>query len=130
LEYRDCKERFIDTWGKLGPQWGVNKTMAQIHALLMVASEPMNADQVMSELDISSGNSNMNLRALAEWGLVYKTSKEGERCEYYYAEKNVHKIFKQMVSEINNFAHKADNALELLLKTDSHWFYNTLMKML
>lgn len=139
--------------------------MAQIHALLMVASEPMNTDQIMNELDISSGNVSMNIRALADWGLIYKTSKEGERCEYYYAEKNLHNVFKQilynrkkreldpilleldellnctekcekskefkkMVAEINSFAHKADNALELLLKTDSHWFYNTLMKML
>ena len=165
MEYKDCKERFIETWGRLGPQWGINKTMAQIHALLLVASGCINAEQVMSELDISSGNVNMNIRALVEWGLIYKTSKEGERCEYYIAEKNLHNIFKQillnrkkreldpilkdlddlvtctdkcekskefkkMVSEINDFAHKADNALELLLKTDSHWFYNTLMKML
>lgn len=139
--------------------------MAQIHALLLVASEPMNAEQVMKELDISSGNVNMNLRALVEWGLIFKLSREGERCEYYQAEKNLHNVFKQillnrkkreldpilqdlddlvfcsdkcekskefkkMVSEINDFAHKADNAIELLLKTDSHWFYNTLMKML
>jgi DNA-binding transcriptional regulator GbsR (MarR family) len=151
LEYRDCKERFIETWGRLGPQWGINKTMAQIHALLLVASEPVNADQLKVELDSSNGNVSMNLRALADWGLIYKVSRDGERCEYYQAEKNLHKVFKQillnrkkreldpilkdlddvmnctekcekskefkkMVSEIHSFAHKADNALEMLLK--------------
>lgn len=165
MEYRDCKERFIETWGKLGPQWGINKTMAQMHALLLVASESMNAENIMKELDLSSGSVNMNLRALTEWGLIYKIAKEGERSEYYSAEKNLHNVFKQillnrkkreldpilqdlddlvncadkcekskefkkMIGEINSFAHKTDNALELLLKTDSHWFYNTLMKML
>ncbi|MBK6545473.1 MAG: ArsR family transcriptional regulator [Saprospiraceae bacterium] len=165
MEYKDCKDRFIETWGRLGPQWGINKTMAQIHALLLVASQPMTAEQVLNELQISQGNVNMNLRALLDWGLISKYSRDGERCEYYLAEKNLHIVFKQilshrkkkeldpiladlddllactekcekskefkkMVSEINDFAHKADNALELLLKTDSHWFYNTLMKML
>jgi DNA-binding transcriptional regulator GbsR (MarR family) len=165
LEYIDCKERFIETWGRLGPQWGINKTMAQIHALLLVANDAVNAEHVLKELNISKGNVNMNLRALSDWGLIYKTTKEGERCEYYLAEKSLHKVFKQillnrkkrelepilqdldeivkctekcekskefkkMVTEINSFAHKADNALELLLRTDSHWFYNTLMKMM
>ena len=74
MEYRDCKDQFIATWGQLGPQWGINKTMAQIHALLLIANEPMSSEQILTELAISTGNVNMNIRALLDWGLVYKIS--------------------------------------------------------
>lgn len=61
--------------------------MAQIHALLLIANEPMSSEQILTELAISTGNVNMNIRALLDWGLVYKISKDGERCEFYVAEK-------------------------------------------
>ncbi|MBK9107051.1 MAG: transcriptional regulator [Saprospiraceae bacterium] len=165
MEYLECKQKFLDTWGRLGPQWGINKTMAQIHALLLISVEPLNVEQVFLELKISKGNAHMNIKTLMDWGLIYKDCREGCRCEYYVAEKNLHQIFKQilihrkkreldpileeldeivactekcekskefrkMLVELKDFTYKADHALELLTRTDSHWFYNTLMKML
>lgn len=91
MEYTEAKERFIETWGVLGSQWGVNKTIAQIQALLLIAPEPMSTDDIMEELTISRGNANMSLRQLLDWGIIYKKTIAGERKEYFVAEKDVWK---------------------------------------
>ncbi|MBP7274479.1 MAG: ArsR family transcriptional regulator, partial [Saprospiraceae bacterium] len=83
------KQQFIQTWGILGMNWGINKTMAQIHGLLLVSPEPMCQDDIIYTLGISVGNASMNLRALIDWGIVYKTIKNGNRKEYYEAEKDM-----------------------------------------
>lgn len=89
MEYGEARNKFIQSWGALGSQWGINKTMAQIHALLMITPEALSMEEIMEELQISRGNASMNLRGLMDWGLVYKEFKAGERREYFIAEKNV-----------------------------------------
>lgn len=89
MDFKDAKNKFIQTWGALGSQWGINKTMAQIHALLMVSPDSISMEEIMDELQISRGNASMNLRALIDWGIVYKDYKAGERKEYFYAEKDL-----------------------------------------
>ena len=93
------KEKFIQTWGAVGSEWGVNRTMAMIHALLLVSPEPLNAEEVMDELGISRGNANMNLRALIDWGLVYKSLKPGERRDFFVAEKDMYKVIKAVITQ-------------------------------
>jgi DNA-binding transcriptional regulator GbsR (MarR family) len=85
------KEKFIETWGTLGSQWGVNKSIAQIQALLLISPEPLTTDDIMQELSISRGNANMSIRQLLDWGIVYKRSVPGDRKEYFEAEKDVWK---------------------------------------
>jgi DNA-binding transcriptional regulator GbsR (MarR family) len=89
MEIKEGKEKFIESWGKMASDWGINRTMAQVHALLLVAPESLTADEVMEQLDISRGNANMNIRALMDWGLVHKSLKQGERKEYFFAEKDM-----------------------------------------
>ena len=91
MKYQEAKEKFIETWGILGSQWGINKTMAQIQALLIIAPNPLSTDDIMQELTISRGNANMSLRQLMEWGVVYKKTIAGDRKEYFVAEKDVWK---------------------------------------
>ncbi|MEL6718525.1 MAG: MarR family transcriptional regulator [Bacteroidota bacterium] len=93
------KEQFIQSWGTLGSSWGVTRTMAQIHALLLISSEPMSAEEVMEELQISRGNANMNLRALIDWGLVHKKLKSGERKEFFVAEKDMGEVVKNIIMQ-------------------------------
>lgn len=95
MDFSEAKQQFIATWGELGCTWGICRTMGQIHALLLISPEPMCADQIKEELEISGGNANMNLRALIDWGIVYKRSKPGERKDYYIAEKDLWSIFKK-----------------------------------
>ena len=82
MKYTEAKSDLIQAWGNLGYSWGLNKVMAQIHALLMVSAKPLSADEIMDELKISRGNANMNIRALLEWNIIYRISVPGERKEY------------------------------------------------
>jgi DNA-binding transcriptional regulator GbsR (MarR family) len=91
MNHKEGKEKFLETWGNLGTQWGINKTIAQIHALLLISHEPITTDTVMEELLISRGNANMSLRSLLDWQLIYKKSIPGERKEYFIAEKDIWK---------------------------------------
>lgn len=97
MTLEEGKERFIQSWGALGSSWGVNRTMAQIHALLLISPEALCAEDIREELQISQGNVNMNLRALIDWGLVYKELKTGERREYFVAEKDMWEVVKNII---------------------------------
>src|SRR4051812_27080842 len=99
MVYQDAKSTFIQAWGTLGSSWGINKAMAQIHALLLLATEPMSAEEIMQELQMSRGNVNMNLRALIDWGIVRKEHRAGERREYFSTGKDVWELAKQVSRE-------------------------------
>ncbi|MFN8267088.1 MAG: transcriptional regulator [Chitinophagales bacterium] len=96
MQIKDAKKQFVQGWGALGSQWGINKTLAQIHALMMVSTEPLSTEEIMEELSISRGNANMNIRELTDWGLVFKVFKPGERRDYFVGEKEVWKIARQV----------------------------------
>lgn len=95
----EAKDEFIAQWGALGTQWGINRTMAQIHALLMISAQPMCTDEVMEELEVSRGNAHANLKELVAWGLVRMIVIKGERRDYYEAEKDVWQIFRIVARE-------------------------------
>ncbi|PSQ73193.1 MAG: hypothetical protein BRD39_04740 [Bacteroidetes bacterium QH_9_64_21] len=86
-------------WGEMASTWGINRTMAKIHALLYCAEQPLNTDQIMERLDVSRGNANMNLRSLVDWDLVTKTRRSGSRKDYYEAEKDVWQITARIIEE-------------------------------
>jgi len=97
MNITEAQDKFIQAWGTLGQQWGINRTMAQIQALLLLAPEPLSAEEIMRELNISRGNTNMNVRALIDWGVVYKEHKPGERKEYFRAEKDIWEVAKRVM---------------------------------
>lgn len=99
MNYTEARQKFIQAWGTLGSSWGINRTMAQIHALLLLAPEPIDTDEIMDELKISRGNANMNVRSLIDWGLVYKETKAGDRKEYFIAEKDTSVISRQVAAK-------------------------------
>jgi DNA-binding transcriptional regulator GbsR (MarR family) len=88
---QESKQKFIDTWGSLGSEWGINKSVAQVHALLLVSIEPISTDDIMQELTISRGNANMSIRQLMDYGIIYKKVIAGDRKEYFIAEKDIWK---------------------------------------
>lgn len=99
MQLDEAKEKFIQAWGALGTNWGITRTMAQIHALLLISPESLSADEIMETLNISRGNANMNLRGLIDWGLVSKEHKAGERRDYFYAEKDIWQVAQQVTLE-------------------------------
>ncbi|MEY4107190.1 MAG: hypothetical protein RL181_1532 [Bacteroidota bacterium] len=92
-------EKFIQSWGALATSWGINRTMAQIHALLLTSPSPLTADDIMELLQMSRGNVNLNLRALMDWGLVMKELRPGERKDYFVAEKDIWEVVRRIIIE-------------------------------
>lgn len=99
MKLTEARQQFISSWGAFGTHWGINRTMAQIHALLLVSPDPLTQDDIMEELNISRGNTNMNIRELINWGLVDRVLITGERKEFFSAEKDIWKVVKQIVKE-------------------------------
>lgn len=108
----ETRDEFVTQWGIMGAQWGINRTMAQIHALLITAPEAMSTDEVMEALQISRGNAHTNLKDLVGWGLIRIVTKKGERKEYFEAEKDVWEIFRRVARERKR--RELDPALETL----------------
>jgi DNA-binding transcriptional regulator GbsR (MarR family) len=99
MKLTDAKQQFINSWGAFGTQWGINRTMAQIHALLLVTPDNLTQDDIMEQLSISRGNVNMNIRDLIGWGLVERVIVSGERKEYFTADKDIWKVATQIIKE-------------------------------
>ena len=89
----------VTQWGVLGSAWGINRTMAMLHALLLTSPAPLSTDEAMEALAVSRGNANTNLRELVSWGLLRRLARPGERRDYFEAEKDVWKIFCTVVRE-------------------------------
>lgn len=99
MEFNEAKAQFIQTWGKLGSEWGINRTMAQVHAILLISPKPLCTEDIMDELNISRGNTNMNVRDLINWDLVYKKLVPGDRKEYFEAEKDIWEVARRIIKE-------------------------------
>ena len=99
MEFNEAKAQFIQTWGKLGSEWGINRTMAQVHAILLISPKPLCTEDIMEELNISRGNTNMNVRDLMNWELVHKKLIPGDRKEYFEAEKDIWEVARRIIKE-------------------------------
>jgi DNA-binding transcriptional regulator GbsR (MarR family) len=99
VKLTDAKLQFIASWGAFGTHWGINRTMAQIHALLLISPDPLTQDHIMEQLNISRGNVNMNIRELIDWALVERVILPGERREYFSAEKDIWKVSRLIIKE-------------------------------
>ena len=98
-QLQTAQDLFIRRWGEMGQTWGINRTMAEIHALLYVVGEPLCTDDVMERLNISRGNVSMSLRALCDWGIVHRFHKRGERREYFESHSDVWDMFSLIAAE-------------------------------
>lgn len=111
MEYKEAKQEFIQAWGALGSKWGINRTMAQINALLLIAPEPLSTEQIMEELGISRGNTNMSVRMLMDWGIVHKVLVAGERKEFFRSEKDMWELASRIAEQ------RKKKEIEPLVKT-------------
>jgi len=90
---RRSKDRFIELWSQMAANWGVPRSMAEVHALLFVEAAPLGAEQIMSRLGISRGNASMTTRTLVEWGIVRREHRPEDRRDYFVAEQDVWTLF-------------------------------------
>jgi HTH-type transcriptional regulator, glycine betaine synthesis regulator len=98
-QLRTAQDLFIRRWGEMGQTWGINRTMAEIHALLYIVGQPLCTDDVMERLHISRGNSSMSLRALCDWGIIRRRHRPGERKEYFESLSDVWEMFSIIAAE-------------------------------
>src|SRR5688572_5192388 len=96
---RNAQDTFIRRWGEMGATWGINRTMAEIHALLYIVGRPLCTDDVMERLHISRGNASMSPRALCDWGIIRRLHKRGERREYFESLTDVWEMFSIIAAE-------------------------------
>jgi DNA-binding transcriptional regulator GbsR (MarR family) len=94
-----AQDLFIRRWGEMGQTWGINRTMAEIHAFLYITGMPQCTDDVMERLNISRGNASMSLRALCDWGIIRRLHKRGERREYFESLSDVWEMFSIIAAE-------------------------------
>ena len=94
-----AQDLFVRRWGEMAASWGISRTMAEIHALLYLSTEPLCTDDVMEKLAVSRGSASMNLRELVNWGLIYRGHRKGDRKEYFEAEKDIWQMFETILRE-------------------------------
>ncbi|MEZ0327728.1 MAG: GbsR/MarR family transcriptional regulator [Fimbriimonas sp.] len=94
-----AQDQFILEWGRMSSSWGINRTMAQIHALLFVTGQALEVNEIMDRLQISRGNASMNLRELMDWGVVRRFRQPGDRKDTYISETDPYQMFIRIVKE-------------------------------
>jgi DNA-binding transcriptional regulator GbsR (MarR family) len=91
-------QKFILHWGEMGTRWGINRTVAQVHALLFISPEPINAEEIATTLSVARSNVSTSLRELQGWGIVRVVHVLGDRRDHFESVKDVWEIFR-IVSE-------------------------------
>jgi DNA-binding transcriptional regulator GbsR (MarR family) len=92
-------QKYILHWGEMGTRWGVNRTVAQIHALLFLANHPLPAEEIADTLNVARSNVSNSLKELQSWGLVRITHMAGDRRDHFVALQDVWEIFRVIVEE-------------------------------
>ncbi|MDR3481978.1 MAG: MarR family transcriptional regulator [Burkholderiaceae bacterium] len=97
MELKPIAERFILHWGEMGSRWGVNRTVAQIHALLYLAGRPMDAEDIAATLGVARSNVSNSLKELQAWRLVRIVHLMGDRRDHFETSSDVWELFKLIV---------------------------------
>lgn len=109
------QEKFILHWGEMGTRWGINRTVAQVHALLFLSPEPLHAEAIATTLDIARSNVSTSLRELQGWGIVRIIHILGDRRDHFESLKDVWEMFRIIVDERRK--READPTLAMLRET-------------
>jgi len=95
----EASSRFIEKWGSMGVLWGINRSMARIHAFIILSDEPVDLDSVANELEISRGNASMSLKELRNWGVIKRVHISGDRRDFYIAEPDMWNMLFNIATE-------------------------------
>lgn len=96
---QEAQDRFVLEWGRMSSSWGINRTMAQIHALLLCTGDACTVEELIERLHISRGNASMNLRDLIDWGIIRRFRKPGDRKDIYQSDSDILHMFARVVRE-------------------------------
>ena len=93
------QQKFILHWGEMGTRWGINRTVAQIHALLYISPKPLNAEEIVDTLDVARSNVSNSLRELQSWGIVKLVHVMGDKRDHFESMKDVWDMFRMVLDE-------------------------------
>ncbi len=93
------QQKFILHWGEMGTRWGINRTVAQIHALLFISPEPLNADDIVETLGVARSNVSTSLKELQSWGIVRMVHILGDKRDHFESIKDVWELFRVVLNE-------------------------------
>ena len=112
MELTPVQQKFVLHWGEMGQKWGINRTVAQIHALLYVAAKPLDAEEIAGTLGVARSNVSNSLRELQGWGIVKVVHVMGDRRDHYESLKDVWEMFRVILDERRR--RESDPTLQLL----------------
>ena len=93
------QQKFILHWGEMGARWGINRTVAQIHALLFISPKPLNAEDIAKILGVARSNVSTSLKELQNWGIVKIVHAMGDRRDYFESMKDAWEMFRAVLDE-------------------------------
>ena len=99
MDLGPTQRKFIFHWGEMGTRWGINRTVAQIHALLYISRDPLNAEQIAETLRVARSNVSTSLKELQSWGIVQRAPVLGERRDHYESMGDVWEMFDRILEE-------------------------------
>jgi DNA-binding transcriptional regulator GbsR (MarR family) len=99
MELTNATVEFITHWGEMGTRWGINRTVAQIHALLFIAQTPLTADEISDTLSVARSTVSTGLHELQSWGLVRITHVLGDRRDHFETNSDVWEMFSIVLGE-------------------------------
>jgi DNA-binding transcriptional regulator GbsR (MarR family) len=99
MNLTDSVKQFILHWGEMGTRWGVNRTVAQVHALLYLSPEPLTAEDIAETLSVARSNVSTSLKELQNWNLVQIDSRIGERRDYFHTSSDIWELFLTVVEQ-------------------------------
>lgn len=93
------QEKFILHWGKMGTQWGINRTVAQVHALLFISPKALNAEEIAQTLSVARSNVSTSLGELQSWGIIKSVPVMGDRRDHFESIQDVWELFRIVLDE-------------------------------
>jgi DNA-binding transcriptional regulator GbsR (MarR family) len=93
------QQKFILHWGEMGTRWGINRTVAQVHALLFISPKPLNADQIVETLGVARSNVSTSLKELQGWGIIKLVHSMGDKRDHFESMKDVWELFRVVLNE-------------------------------
>lgn len=103
---------FILHWGELGHKWGINRTVAQVHAFLFISNEPKNAEEICNALGVARSNASNSLKELQNWGIVKVVHIPGDRRDHFESMADTYEMFRVIAAERKR--REVDPALRML----------------
>jgi DNA-binding transcriptional regulator GbsR (MarR family) len=99
IQLTPVQQKYVLHWGEMGTQWGINRTVAQIHALLFISPQPLHAEEIAASLQVARSNVSNSIKELMGWGIVRRVHVMGDKRDHFESQKDVWELFRVILDE-------------------------------